>query len=132
MFFSIIIQLHSCPLLHLFSYLNLSGKSGRNCLSSPSALSGCNGPTDSCFSRETTQLMSWPDVERYSCSLETPVVSPLLSLVYTLVFSWTGGVLFHQNSSTHKLPRSPPRNLCSLITLAVWSLVFAGTDKAFC
>ena len=37
------------------------------------------------FSRGMTQLMSWPDGERYSCSLQSPVVS-LLSLVSTLVF----------------------------------------------
>ena len=57
------------------------------------------------------------------CSL-----SPLVS---TLVFSRTGGVLFHQNSLTHRFPRFPPGNLCSLVMLAVSSLVFAATDTAF-
>ena len=57
------------------------------------------------------------------CSL-----SPLVS---TLVFSRTGGVLFHQNSLTHRFPRFPPRNLCSLVMLAVSSLVFPATDTAF-
>ena len=42
---------------------------------------------DNCFSRGTTQLVSWSDGERYS--------SLLLSLVSTLLFSRTGGVLFH-------------------------------------
>ena len=42
-----------------------------------------------------------------SCSLT------LLSLAFTLVFSRTGGVLSHLNSSTHRFPRFPPRNLCS-------------------
>ena len=59
-------------------------------------------------------------------------LSLLLSLVSTLVFSWTGNVLSHQNSSTHRFPRFPPRNLCSLITLAVSSLIYAATDTAFC
>ena len=79
----------------------------------------------------TTQLMSWPDGERYLRPLQPLVVSFLLSLVSTLVFSWTAGVLFHLNSSTHRFPRYPPRNLCSLVMLAVSSLVFAATDTAF-
>ena len=61
------------------------------------------------------------------CSL-----SLFLSLVFTLVFSRTGGVRSHLNSSTHRFPRSPSRNLCSLVTLAVFSLVHAATDTAFC
>ena len=60
-----------------------------------------------------------------------PVVSLLFSLVFTLVFSPIEGVLSHRNSSTHKLPQFPPRNLCSLIMLAVSSLVFAATDTAY-
>ena len=59
------------------------------------------------------------------------VVSLLLSLVSTLVLSRTGGVLSHRNSLTHKFPRFPPRNLCSLVMLAVSSLVYAPTDTAF-
>ena len=59
------------------------------------------------------------------------VVSLLLSLVSTLVFSWTGGALPHQNTLTHKFPQFPPRNLCSLVMLAVFSLAFAATDTAF-
>ena len=59
------------------------------------------------------------------CSL-----SPLVS---TLVLSRTGGVpvLSHRSSLTHRFPRFPPRNLCSLVMLAVSSLVFAATDTAF-
>ena len=52
----------------------------------------------------------------------------LLSLVSTLVLSRTGGVLSHRSFLTH---RFPPRNLCSLVMLAVSSLVFAATDTAF-
>ena len=79
-----------------------------------------------------TQQMSWPDRERYSHPLQSLVVSLLLSLVSTLVFSRTGGVLSHRSSSTHRFPRFPPRNLCSLVMLAVFSLVYAATDTAFC
>ena len=61
------------------------------------------------------------------CSL-----SLLSSLVSTLVFSRAGGVLSHQNSSTHRFLRLPPRNLCFLVTLAVFSLVYDATDTAFC
>ena len=50
------------------------------------------------------RLMSWPDGERYSCLLQSLVVSLFLSLVSTLLFSWTGGVLSHRNSSTYKVP----------------------------
>ena len=59
------------------------------------------------------------------------VVSLLLSLVSTLVLSRTGGVLSHLNSLTHRFPRFPLRNLCSLVMLAVFSVVYAATDTAF-
>ena len=76
--------------------------------------------------------MDWPDGECCSCTLQFLVVSLLLSLVSTLVFSRTGGVLSHLNSLIHRLPRLPLRNLCSLATLAVFSVVFVATDTAFC
>ena len=76
--------------------------------------------------------MSLPDGERYLCPLQSLVVSLLLPLVSTLVFSQTGGVLSHLNSLTHRFSRFPPRNLCSLVTLAVFSLVYAATGTAFC
>ena len=47
-----------CPLLHLSSYLKLCGRSGRNCLLSPSVLSDYNGSPDTCFSRGTTRPTS--------------------------------------------------------------------------
>ena len=75
--------------------------------------------------------MSWPDGERYLRPPQSPVVSLLLSLVSTLVFSRTEGALPHQNSLTHRFPQFPPRNLCSLVMLAVFSLVYAATDTAF-
>ena len=89
-----------CPLLHLSSYLKLCGRSGRDCLLSPSVLSDHNGSPDTRFSRGTTWLMSWPDGEHYSCPLQPLVVFLLLSLVSTLVFSRTGGTLSHLNFLT--------------------------------
>ena len=118
------------PLLHLSFYLKLCRRCGRNCLLSPSVLSDYNGSSDTRFSQGMTQLTSLPDWKHYLCPLQSLVVS-LLSLVSALVFSWTKGILSHQNSLTHRFPQFPPRNLCSLIMLAVFSLSFAATDTAF-
>ena len=49
-----------------------------------------------------------------------------------LPFSRAEGILFHLNSSTHRFLRFPLSNLCSLATLAVFSLVYAATDTAYC
>ena len=114
------------PLLHLSSYLKLCGRSGRNRLPSHSVLLSYNGSPDTRFSRGTTRLMSWSDGECYLRPPQSLVVSLLLPLVSTLVFSRTGGVLSHRNSSTHRFPRFPPR-----IKLAAFSLVYAATDTAF-
>ena len=69
--------------------------------------------------------MSWPDRELCLRPLQSLVVSFLFTLVFTLLFYRTGGVLSDRNSSTSRFPRFPPRNLCSLVTLAVFSLVYA-------
>ena len=105
-----------CPLLHLSFYLKLCG---RNCFFSPPVLSGYNRSLDTSFSRETTRLMSWPDGERYLRTPQSLVVSLLISRIRFSLFS------------THRFPRFPPRNLCSLVMLAVISLVFAATDTVF-
>ena len=76
--------------------------------------------------------MSWPDGERYLRPVQSPEASPLISRISTLVFSRTRGELSHLNFLTHRFPRFPPRNLCSLVMLAVFSLVFVATDTAFC
>ena len=120
-----------CPLLHLSSYLKLCGRSGRNCVLSPPVLLGYNGSPDTCFARGTTRLTSWPNGERYLCLTQSLVVSLLLSLVSTFLFSRTGGVLSHRSILPHKIPRFPPRNLCSLVMLAVSSLVFVAINTAF-
>ena len=113
-------------------YLKLCGRSSRNCLLSPSVLSGYNRSPDTRFSRGTMRLMSWPDREHYLHPLQSLVVSFLLFFVSTIPFSRTGGVLSHRSSLTHRFPRSPPRNLCSLVMLAAFSLVYAATDTVFC
>ena len=47
-------------------------------------------------------------------------------------FSRTEGVLSHRNSLTHRFPRFPPKNLRSLVSLAMFSLVYTATNTAFC
>ena len=132
-FFCLTLVLSSppCPLLYLSCYLKLCSRSGRNCPFSPPVLSGYNGFPDTRFSRGTTQLMSLPDEERCLHPPQSHVVSLLLSHVSTLVFFRTGGVLSHQSILTHRFPQFPLRNLCSLVMLAVSSLVFAAMDTAF-
>ena len=100
------------------------------CLLFPPVLSGYNGSPDTRFSRGTTRLTSLPDGERYLRLPQSLVVSLLLSLVRTLVLSRTGGVLPLRSILTHRFPRFPLRNLCSLVMLAVSSLVFAAMDTA--
>ena len=119
------------PLLHLSFYLNFFGRFGKNCLLFPPALSDYNGSPDTRFSRGTTRLMSWPVGERYLRPPQSLAVSLLLPLVSTLLFSRTGSVLSYRSILTHRFPRFPPRNLCSLVMLAVSSLVYAATDTAF-
>ena len=130
-YLTLVLSSPPCPLLHLSCYLKLCGRYGRNCPSSPPVLSGYNGSPDTRFSRGTTQLMSLPDGERCLRPPQSLVVSLLLSLVSTLVLSRTGGVLSLQSILTHRFPQFPLRNLCSLVMLAVSSLVFAAMDTAF-
>ena len=129
-YLTLVLSLPRCSLLHFSSYLKLCGRSCRNCLLSP-VLLGYNGFPDIRFSRGTTRLMSWPDGEFYLRPPQPLVVSYLLSLVSILLFSRTGGVLSHRISLTHRFPQLPPRNLCSLVMLAVFFLVYTATDTAF-
>ena len=57
-YLTLVLSSSLCPLFHLSSYFKLCGRSGRNCLLSPSVLSGYNGSPDTRFSRGTTRLMS--------------------------------------------------------------------------
>ena len=72
-YMTLILSSSPCSFFHLFSFLNLSG---RNCLFSSPVLLGYNEFPDTCFFQETTQLMSWPDGERYLCALQFFVVFP--------------------------------------------------------
>ena len=119
------------PLLHLFFYVNLFGRSGRNCLLSHPVLSVYNGSPDTRFSRGIMRLMSWPDGERYLRPLQSLVVSLLLSLVSTHLFSRTGGVLSHRNFLTRRFPDFH-RRTCAPSSRSLFSLVYAATDTAFC
>ena len=103
----------TCPLLHFSFYLKLFGRSGRNCLLSPPVLSGYNGFPDTRFSRGTTRLMSWPDGERYLRPLQSLVVSLLLSLASTLVFSRTGGVCVLSKFFDIQIPFDFQRGTCA-------------------
>ena len=116
----------SCLLLHLSFYLNLIRRSDRNCLLSPPVQSDYNGSPDTRFYRATTRLISWPDGERYLCLQHAFEVSFVLSLVSTLLFSPTRGVLSHLNSSTHRFPQFSLRNLCSDAMLAGHSLLLSS------
>ena len=73
----------------LSSIFSFTFISGRNCLLSRPVLSGYNGSPDTRFFWTTTQMMSWSDGECYLRPLQSLVVSLLLSLVSTLVFSRT-------------------------------------------
>ena len=63
-----------------------------------------------------------------------PSVIPcsLSPLIFRIHLFRTGGVPSYRNSSTRRFPQSPPRNLCFLVSLAVFSVVFAAMDRAFC
>ena len=122
-YLTLVLSSPPCPLLHLSSYPKLCGRSGRNFLLSPPVLSGYNGSPDTHFYRGTTRLMSLPNGEHY--------LRPPLSLVVSLLLSRTGGLLSHLNSLTLRFPQFRPRNVCSLVMLAVFSLVYAATDTAF-
>ena len=132
-FSSLFILSDSCSLLFsTFPFTSIFLEDLEGTFFSPRVLSGYNGSPDTRFSQGTTRLMSWPDEKRYLRSLQSLVVSLLLSLVSTLLFSRTGGVRSHLNFLTHRFPQFPWRNLCSLVMLIVFSLVCASTDTAYC
>ena len=112
-----------CPLLHLSSYFKLCGRSGRNCLLSPSVLLDCNGCPDTRFSRGTTRLMRWPDGVRYLRRVQSLVVSFLLLLVSTLSYLGLEAyslieVLWHTGSlNFHRGTCAPSHDRCVLSRL---------------
>ena len=114
----------SFSLLLPFSYRSsfLSGRYGRNCLLSPPVLLGYNGSRNTRFSPGTTRMMSWPDGERYLRPPQFLVVSLLLSLVSTLLFSRNEGVLSDLNSSTHRFPLDFHRGTCAPLSCSLCPL----------
>ena len=84
-----------------------------------------------------TWLTSWSDGEHYSCRPQSLVVSLSSCLSYPF-FLFLGLVADssyfsdwpYLNSLRHRFPRFPPRSLCSLVLLAVFSLVYPATDTA--
>ena len=58
--------------------------------------------------------------------------SSLSHLVSTHSFSWTGGIPSHHNSWTHSFPKYPVKNLCFLIMVSLFSIVFDAMNTAFC
>ena len=129
--FSLTLALFSplCPLLRLSFYLNLIGRSGRNSFLFLSVLSGYKWVLGHTFFSGNDAA---DELVRRGALLASSAITCSLSFpIYHIHFSRTGGVLSHLNLLTPRFPLFPPRNLCSLVTLAVFSLVFAATDTAY-
>ena len=110
----------------------LFGTSGRNSFFIPSLfLTSCSGFRVIRFFRMMTPAMSWPEKVR-GLTIYSPMYYLLLSFPFTLRLSRTGDVLSHLNSSIHKFPQYPQRNLFSLVTLVISSVVFVAKYTAFC
>ena len=130
-YLTLVLSSPPCPFLHLFFYLKLCGRSGRNCLLSLPVLSGYNGSPSTCFSwvNDTAD-----DLARRGALLVPSAIprhlSPHISRIHSCLLSdWRRTVL--SKFLTHRFPQSPPRNLCSVVMFAVFSLVFTATETAF-
>ena len=118
--------------LRLSFYLTPSGISGRSYLFPPPLLSDYNRSPVTYFFRAMTWPLSCQGGLHCSSHPLSYVVALFLPLVSTLFFSWTGGLLSHQNSSTPWFPSYPLKNCCFLVALLEFSLVFAAADTVFC
>ena len=139
-FSSLLLTWDSSSALATFScftfFFNLihSGISGRKYLFfAPSPLlSGYNGFPVIYSCRKMTQKMNWSGKVHCSSHSLSHVVSLLLTLVSTLWFSRTRGALSYQSFMTQMPTQHLLRELCSLVTLSVFYLVFAAIETAFC
>ena len=114
-----------CLLLHLSSYLKLSGRNWFSLLLCYQATMGSR-----VLASSEKQRCWWTGKTGCAtCALCNPLSFSLFwSLASTLVFSRTGGALFHLNSSTHRVSLDCLREICvSLVKLAAYSLVYAAT-----
>ena len=87
-------------------YSKPSGRCGRNFLLFSPLRSSYKWSPETYFFRETMQLMRWPDGVRYCWLLQSFVVSLLLPVVSTLLFSRAEVVTSHRNSSKHRFPQN--------------------------
>ena len=112
------------PLLHVSFYLKLSG---RNCFLSSCSIRLQRDPGHSFLPGNDTA----DELARRGALLAHSAIPCSLSPLISRIHSRTGDVLSHRGILTHRFPRFPPRNLCSLVMLAVSSLVYAATYTAF-
>ena len=95
-------------------------------LSSP-VLSRYNESLDTHFCWGTMRLMSW----RVLLAILPSAILCSSLLISCIHFSQTGIALSCLNFLSHMLPQFPSRNLCSLIALAVFSVIYAAMNTAF-
>ena len=130
-YLTLVLSSPPCPLLYLSCYLKLSGRSGRNCLLSPPVLSGYNGSPGHSFllGNDTADELARQGAllapSTIPCSL-----SPLISRIHSrLISDWKRTVSSKYFDT--QVPSTSTENLCSLVMLAVPSLVFTAMDTAF-
>ena len=124
------LRLSLCPILCVFFYLKLSQRFGKNCLLSPPLLSGYNGsPGDSFFMGNDAA----DELARRGMLLMPSAIPCSLSFtfrVHSSLFSDWKRTISSKFFDTQAYS-FPLKNLCSLVTLAMSSLVFAAIDTAF-
>ena len=121
-YLSLAFSLAPCPLLHVPFYLNLFGK---NCFLSPSCSIRLQWVRGHSFLPGND---SADELARRGALLVPSAIPCCLSFLISRIhssFSRTEGVRSHLNFLTHRFPRFPPRNLCSLSSCSRCSLSFS-------
>ena len=135
LFFSsltLVLSLPPCLLLYLFFYLDLLWQICWNCPLSPPVLSDNNGSLDTCFlpgndaANELARRGALLAPSVIPCSL-----SPLISRIHSRLFSEWRRTVSSKYFDT-QVSSIPTGELVLPRQLAVFSLVFAATDTAFC